>query len=221
VLGTLLVIVGVVVYAVLSSLLTRAFMSSRLSGEISCALLPLSMTGIGVAFFLYEVIFVTWQVKISRPDSYKVSEAAMNKIFSIIFAACVSISLLFAIFSANTYVELGENSMRRVVCFVTTEEYSTDDVARFTFSCDENGSLEYKIKMKNGEEIELFGTVNSCSDEFIKEYGNMYGYAAHLTEKFRESNYIIEEKIIGVEQMEKNYANTDVWDEIKTIIGNK
>ena len=114
------------------------------------------------------------------------------------------------------FMALGADGVQMGTRFVTTEEYSTDDVARFTFSCDENGSLEYKIKMKNGEEIELFGTVNSCSDEFIKEYGSMYGYAAHLTEKFRASNYIIEEKIIGVEHMEKHYADTEVWDEINS-----
>lgn len=219
ILGTLLVVVGVVAYAVLSSLLARTIFNARFDGEIACALMPHSLTGIAVAFFLYEVIFVTWQIKISRPEAFKVSESAMNKIFSIIFAACVSLSLLFAIFSANTYVELREDSMSRVVCFVTTDEYQLDDVSRFTFSCDENGVLEYTVKMKNGDEFQLFSTVNSCSDEFIKEYGSMHGYAARLTEKFRGSDYIIEEKIVGVEHMEKLYADTEVWDEINIIIG--
>ena len=222
ILGTLLVIVGVVAYSVVSSLLNRIIIGNAIAGQSACALIPLSVTGIGVAFFLYEVIFILNQYKISRPQSHKTDDAKLNKILRIVAVTCISASLLFAIVSANTYTVLRNDSFGKV-CFVETETYSFDKVSRFTLSCTAEGDLEYTVQLKNGEEIEIFGVVNTCSAEFFDEHKDLYGYAAYLTQKFRESNYIIEENIVGVEYMESNYKTNypDIWKNLEIIIGSE
>jgi hypothetical protein len=58
ILGTLLVIIGVVAYAFLSSALNRAIIGSKFGDGIAVALLPLSVVGLTVAFILYD-IFMT------------------------------------------------------------------------------------------------------------------------------------------------------------------
>ena len=74
--------------------------------------------------------------------------------------------------------------------------------------------------MKDGERIELFGGVNSQSDSFSKEYGNPYGYAAYLTKEFRNSEYIIDERITGEEYMEQFYKKSypEIWTHLESII---
>ena len=66
ILGTLFVILGVIIYAVASSLVNRLVISWRLGGTVSGALMTNAFTGMTIAFVLYEAIFITWQVKLSR-----------------------------------------------------------------------------------------------------------------------------------------------------------
>ena len=102
ILGTLCVVLGVAVYAIISSLLNRLFVGIRFGDEVACALLPMTLTGLTVAFVLYEVIFIVWQVKLSQIASKNGDGAKMDKIFKLVAVGCITASLLFAIFSANT-----------------------------------------------------------------------------------------------------------------------
>ena len=228
ILGTLFVILGVAAYAILSSLLNRLFIGSRFGDGVACALLPLSLTGITVAFALYEVIFIVWQVKLSQIASQNGDGGKIVKIFKIVTVACISASLLFAIFSANTYTELREDSISKV-CFVTTREYEwadKSDVMRYSFTCDEEGGLTFKITMKDGEVIDLFGSVTSLSDSFKEKFNtdkvNLLAYAAHLSEQFDNSGFIIEKNVseASVKNAESYYKEKypEIWEQIEIII---
>lgn len=228
ILGTLGVILGVAVYAVLSSLLNRLFVGIRLGNDVACALLPMTLTGITVAFVLYEVIFVVWQVKLSQIASKNGDGSKMDKIFKLVAVGCISASLLFSIFAANTYTELREDSISKV-CFVTTKEYKWEDrndVMRYSLACDENGGLTFKITMKDGEVIDLFGSVTSLSDSFKDKYNtdkvNLLAYAAHLAEEFDNSGFIIEKSVTdaSVKNAESVYKEKypEIWEQIEIII---
>ena len=216
-LGTVYVLLGVVGYAIISLLLNRIFTSDQ--GESSCHVMTFYGTGIAIAFFLYEIIFIVWQIKLSVIAQGKGDPARFTKILKIVAAASISLSLIFAIIGANTYT-LCKNDKISKVCFVTTNEYTWNNVSRFILSCNENGTLEYTVRMKDGEAIEIFNTVNTCSDEFLEEHKSLSGYAAYLTNEFRNSGFIIEEQIIGEEYMEKFFKEkTDVWENLQIIIG--
>ncbi len=228
ILGTLGVILGVAVYAVLSSLLNRLFVGIRLGNDVACALLPMTLTGITVAFVLYEVIFVVWQVKLSQIASKNGDGSKMDKIFKLVAVGCISASLLFSIFAANTYTELREDSISKV-CFVTTKEYKWEDkndVMRYSLACDENGGLTFKITMKDGEVIDLFGSVTSLSDSFKEKYNtdkvNLLAYAAHLAEEFDNSGFIIEKSVTDASKKNaEGFYKEDypeIWEQIEIII---
>lgn len=219
ILGTVFVLLGVVAYTIISLLLNRIFTAN--TGESSCTIIPLYFTGITVAFVLYEIIFIAWQIKLTNLVQEKSDPTRFNKILKIVAISCICLSLIFAIVVANTYTVCTNDSIKKV-CFVTTREYKWNNVSRFILSCDESGSLEYTIKMKDGEVIELFNNVNTCSQEFLDEHKSLSGYAAFLTEQFRNSGFIIDEQIVGKEYFQKvRDSNPDVWENLNKIIGNE
>lgn len=223
ILGTLIVILAVGAYAVLSSLISNAVISTRFGNDAACALLSLSFTAISVSFVLYEAIFIVWEIKTSK--SGDADAARLKKIFRIVCVACICLSLMLAVFSANTFTRLDGDSVSKV-CFVEYKTYTWEDrndVLSYSLSCDPTGKLSYIVTMKDGETVELFSSVNSCSDGFIEKYENLYGYAAHITQKFKNSEFIIEGKISGIEYMEKFYKDDrpEIWKHLDIIIGNE
>lgn len=232
-LGTLFVVLGVLAYVVFSSLLTRLLISVRFGAESVGALMTLSMTGIIVAFVLYEAIFITWQIKLAKKSSNAEDSGNMGKILRIVAISCISLSLLFALVSANTFTELREDSISKV-CFVKTKEYRWDgennDIKRYTFTCDEEGSIVFNVTTSDGEVIELLGGVTSLSDRFKEDYdtGNVHllKYCADLAESFSEGNgdFVIDCRISSttVENAKKNYQSDEsralIWEQIERII---
>ncbi len=222
ILGTLFVILGVIGYALVSSYINRLFIGARFGNDASVALLELSLTGLTVAFVLYEAIFIVSQIRLHKNASGKDDGGKMNRIYRLVFVGCVCLSLLFAIFSANTFTECDGDSISKV-CFVTTKEYRWDEenkVTRYALGCDADGNLTYKIFIRGEKPIELFNTVNSCTDSFIEKYGGMEGYAAYLSEQFDNSDHIIEKEITGIEYMERYYKEDypEIWKHLETII---
>jgi len=217
-LGTLAVILGVAVYAVLSSLLNRWLIGARFGSEPACALLPLTMTGLTVAFVLYEAIFI---VRLIRFGNEK-DDAKAKRIARIVTVACICLSFVFAIFSANTFTELRGDHISKV-CFTEIKRYewtSRCDVQRYALSCDDNGVLAFTVTMKDGEKIELWSQVNSCTLAFNEDFDGVYGYGAYLAEQFHKSEFIIESSVTGIDNMERIYkdSNPEIWAILERII---
>ena len=227
ILGTIIVLVCVVIYAVLSSLIDGAFAKMHFGEDAACFLFPLRLTGIIVAFILFEAVFIVWQLKSAKVASKEGDEGGkMAKLLRIVLVFCICLSILFSVFCANTYTDCRENSITKV-CFTPTKEYRWDircDVLRYNFSCDESGGLTFNIIMKDGEVIELFGAPQSISDAFRAKFRtsdvDLLAYAAHLAQSFADSDFLIDGKVTGVEHMEKAYKESHplVWAEIQKII---
>ena len=192
VLGTFFVILGVVGYVIVSSLINRIFIGARFGDEIACAQLTLTGVGLVVAFLLYEAIFITWQLKLTRESSKEGDEGGKTgKLLRIVAASAISLSLLFAIVSANTFVELRPDSISNVF-FFTTKEYkweNTDcDVRAYSFVCDEDGGLSFSVSMWDGKTFEILGSATSASDAFKNEFDtsnvDLLKYCANLSESF-------------------------------------
>ena len=228
IIGTVFVVLGVATYAVISSLFNRVFVSSAHGDTVACALMTKWLTGVGIAFILYEAIFILWQFDILKKNKSSDNNTKGKKIFLIVASACIATSLLVGVVLANIYVDCREDSISNV-CFVTTKEYRWDtrnDVLRYSLSCDENGGLSFKITMKDGNIVDLFGHVTSISDSFREKYNadkvSLLSYAAYLSEQFDNSGFVIEKEISGVEHMTKAYKdkNPEIWTELERIIGN-
>ena len=220
IIGTLIVMLCTGAFAVISSLICKVIVRSKLGSEPACALMTISVTAIIVAFVLFEGVFILWEI--ARTKKKSSDSGYYKKLVRIAAPVCIALALLFSVVSANTYTKLSDDSISKVF-FGEYKTYSwteRNDVGRYHLACDEDGKLTYTVTMKDGEKIEILGSVTSCSDEFIKKYSDMYGYVSYLTEEFQKSEYIIEGKVTGVEHMEKHYkdSNPEIWKHLEKII---
>ena len=200
VLGTLIVLGGVVAYGVVSLLICRLFISVRFGDTVGGGLMTFWLTSVGIAFVLFEAAFVAWQIKRFLASNGRDEENKMGRIFKIVLISAIAISLLLAICSANIFTELKDDSIS-TVSFVTTKEYRWDetrnDVMSYSLECDEYGVISFSVTMKDGTEISILDSVNSLSDSFKDKHINCLGYAAHLAESFEASGYTTIEKKIS------------------------
>ena len=223
ILGTLIVIGAVVVYGIVSLLLCNLLASLRFGNEVGGALMTFWLVGVGIAFVLS-------QIKLAMTASGKGEGEKMSKIFRISLISAVALSFLLAIFSANNFTELKNDSISEVI-FFTTNEYRWDkddnDISSYSLVCDENGSLSFTVTVKGGKEISLLDSVNSLSEAFKKEHVNCLGYAAHLTEAFKDNGLnTIEAKISDstIKNAEKLYRDSEneaskiTWEMIERIL---
>ncbi len=213
--GTIAVIVGVVLFSLFSSLINKALISARFGNSTDCALLPLSLAIIAVAFVLFEVIFVIWQIWLGSKGTDK--ESKIKKVLFITSVICLSLILLLPVISACTYTKLSDDGISKVF-FGEYRSYELDsDISRCTLACDSSGKLTFTVTMTDGEKIELLGTVNSCGTGFIEKYENLYGYAAYLCEKLSEKGY--PPRVVGEEYM-ASYKESypEIWRHLEQII---
>ena len=229
ILGTFFVVIGVVAYAVISSLFNRIFVGEAFGDTVACGLMTNWLVGVGIAFILYEAVFILWEFDLIKKTKSTFDDKKSKKLLLMIALICICASLLVGVVCANTYVDCREDSISKV-CFVTTKEYRWDtkcDVLRYALICDANGSLTFNITMKDGEVIELLGNVTSVSSSFGEKYNtgtvNLLSYASTLSEQFDNSGFIIEKTVSGTEYMNEFYNNSEraeIWAYLEKIINN-
>lgn len=120
----------------------------RIGDGIALGIIDLWVPGVVIAFVLFEGVFLYWQISAGMKASGRADPEKMKRILGIVIAACLVLTACVALFCANTYTELSEDSISKV-CFVTTKEYRWDDerndVRSYTFECDENGNLSFTV----------------------------------------------------------------------------
>ena len=199
VLGTLLVLAGVVAYGIVSLLVCRLFISIRVGDSVGGGLMTFWLTSVGISFVVFEAAFVTWQIKRFLASTGRDEGNKMGRIFKIVLLSAIAIAMILSICSANVFTEIKDDSISSVL-FVTTKEYrwdeSRNDVLSYSLVCDEYGVLSFSVTMKDGTNISILDSVNSLSDQFKEKHVNCLGYAAHLAESFNESGYTTIEKNI-------------------------
>ena len=235
-LGTFLVLLGVVGYILVSVLFNRLFIGLRFGDGVAGAIMTFFLTGVIIAFVLYEAIFITWQIKMAREGSREGDVGGnMKKILRIVTVAAISLSILCAAVSANIFTELREDSISTVAIF-PTKEYSIKaedcDVRAYSFTCDESGSMTFKLTMNDGNVIEILGGVTSISDGFREKYDanqvSLLKYAADITERLNDTSdgYIIKKRITSstIENAKNVYSSDEsmalLWKQIERIINN-
>ena len=223
--GTLLVVVAVVVFAIISSLINRLFAYIGFGTEAAGGLYPLSQITILVAFIAFEAVFILWLFKGAKNatgDREEIKKLA--KLTKIVTVIAIVVPLLFSVVSANVYTKCSEKSISKVV-FATTKEYRWDDrcdVLCYNLTIDNEGNTGFTVMMNDGEVVDLFKNTNSCSASFKEKFesdkSGLWGYASYLAKDFATSCYLIEGRITGYEYLEKvEQSYPDIYPYVKEI----
>ena len=232
--GTVGAIAFTVVYAIIMSVVARLFFSVRFGDEVVFALLENTTTFIIAAFIIFEVVFFVWlftsmaKEKNDKQDGKllggksiegnKKQKLTLTKPAKLAGLAAIVILIGMVIFNASVYTEVSKDSIKQKA-FVTTKEYTWDEVYRYSLSCDESATLKFTVQMNDGKSFEMFATSNSCSDKFLEEFGDMLTYAGYLSDTLDAGERKVLKDIIGLEYMEQYFKeNNEAWAKINRII---
>ncbi len=234
IIGTAASILLTVIYALLLNLTARLSFSAFAPDAPVIVLRENTMAFIAVAFFIFEIIFFVClfssmaKEKSDKQDGVllggksidgnKKTKLSLTKTTKIAGIAGLLILVGMLVFNAGVYTEVSKDSIKKKV-FVTTNEYTWDDVYRYTFSCDENATLKYTVQMDDGKSFQILVSSNSCSEEFTEEFGDVLTFAYYLSCEFESSDRQIIKDIVGLEYMEQYYKSNEAnWSKIEKII---
>ncbi len=234
IIGTVASIVLTVIYTLLMNLTASLSFAAFAPDAPVIALREHTTIFIIGAFLVFEVIFFIYlfsamaKEKSDKQDGVllggrsiddkKKSKITLSKTTKI--AGIVGIALLVGMlaFNAGVYTEVSKDSIKKKT-FITTQEYTWDDVYRYTFSCDENAELKYSVQMTDGKSFQILVSSNSCSEEFTEEFGDVLTFAYYLSCEFESSDRQIIKDIVGLEYMEQYYKSNETnWSKIEKII---
>lgn len=226
--GTLGSIVLTLIYMLIMSLISRLVFSLRFGDEAVFATMGDLKTYVLIAFVIIEIIFFVWLFSsMSQEQGNKFYPAKKEEKKSGIVitkatkvcAACAGLLLAFMIV-ANVciYTEFSKDSIKQKN-FFSTKEYTWDKVYFYTLSCDENADITFSIETNDKTVYEILGSVNSCSDKFTEEFGDILSYASYVSDILDSQGEMVGKKIEGREYFEKFYSSDEkVWAKIQSII---
>lgn len=234
VIGTVASILLTVVYTLLLNLMASLSFSAFAPDAPVIALRENTMFFIFGAFLIFEIIFFVYlfssmaKEKSDKQDGVllggksinnkKKSKITLTKTTKIAGVVGIVILVGMLAFNAGIYTEVSKDSIKKKT-FITTQEYTWNDVYRYTFSCDENAELQYTVQMTDGKSFQILVSSNSCSDEFIEEFGDVLTFAYYLSCEFENCDRKIIKDIVGLEYMEQHYKpNESDWSKIEKII---
>lgn len=234
IIGTVASIVLTVIYTLLLNLTASLSFKAIAPNIAVIALREHTTLFIIAAFLIFEVIFFIYLFSIMAKEksdkqdgvlldgnsinnkkNHKITLTKTTKI-----AGVLGIVLLVGmlVFNAGVYTEVSKDSIKTKV-FITTQEYTWDEVYRYTFSCDENAELKYTVQMTDGKSFQILVSSNSCSEEFTQEFGDVLTFAYYLSNEFENSDKQIIKDIVGLEYMEQYYKSNEAnWSKIEKII---
>ena len=237
--GTVGAIAFTALYAIIMTVVARLSFSVKFGDRVVFALLENTTTFIIAAFVIFEIVFFVWlftsmaKEKSDKQDGKliggssiegnKKQKLTLTKPAKISGLAAIVILIGMVIFNANIYTEVSKDSIKQKA-FATTQEYTWDEVYRYTLSCDESATLKFTVQMKNGKAFEMFTSSNTCSDKFFEEFEDMLTYAGYLADTLDAQNHKILREIQGREYMEKYFKESDdpkaqeAWVKISRII---
>lgn len=231
--GTVGAVAFTLVYYLIMTLVLRLCFSLRVGDASVFALLENTAGFTIAAFAIFEIVFFVWlftflaKEKSDKQDAMllggrtlggKKTKLTLTKPAKIAGLAAVIILIGMVVVHANVYTEVSKDSVKQK-SFVTTKEYTWDEVYRYSLSCDTDGSLKFTVQMTDGKAFEIFSGSNTCSDKFFEEFGDMLTYAGYLSDRLDTGERKIQKDIIGLEYMKQYYAESgEVWDKINRIV---
>ena len=236
--GTVGAIVFTVVYAIIMSVVSRLSFSVRFGDEVVFALLGNTTSFIIAAFVIFEIVFFVWlftsmaKEKSDKQDGKliggktiekKDTKLTLTKATKISGLAAIIILVGMIVVNANFYTEVSKDSIKQKA-FVTTNEYTWDDVYRYSLSYDESDMLKFTVQMNDGKAFQILSSSNSCSDKFFEEFGDMLSYAGYLADRLDSGERKVQKDIVGLEYMEQHFKESDdpkaqeAWVKINRII---
>ena len=229
VLGTLCVIIGILLYILISTRLTGMLVQGAHGDSVAYALLPLSYPCILVVFILLEaILFIRYipseeDYQKSRPFSAKpVAGEKKNmptkKKLNILTAALAVAVLLCTVVSANTYTVVSEDGITPHF-FVDTAHYGWDRVSSYKVDCDSSKGLSVTFTMDDGNSFEVLQNPTSSTASFTEKYDTPLAMLVDIDAYLRERS--IPNNAAHIETARAFYEDEfpSLWKYVKVLTG--
>ena len=193
ILGTLAVIAGVMIFAVVTGRVTAALVESRYGGTASYVLLTASIPCIAICFVLLEaILFLQYlpdtaaKLQSRRPMLGQPEQPMYSKkVINLVCLGLLALTVLCGFVSTNTYTVVSEDGISTHF-FAETSRYEWRQVTRYTVDCDTDRGLSVTYTMRDGKQFEVLQNAVSTTDTFDEQYGSATAFALHTSEKLHE-----------------------------------
>lgn len=233
IIGSLLGVLLVGVFMVLTGQLTSAIVNSTMEGTVGYVMLTATEPCIMVASLLLFAILVVHYLpdpedieKNKKSLSPEPSAAKAKKILgakpSTWLATLVLLLglVLTAFVSATTHRAVTEEGIQTTICqFITTGEYEWKQVSSYKVDCDEDKGLSVTLTMRDGKKFEILQSSISAPRAFHEQYDCKEAFVLDLVTMLEEE-YQITRNVSHIERAKAFYAADDeLWPYVKQIIG--
>ncbi len=218
IIGTIVVILGVVASYLLIASLSRLFTGLRLGSAPFAVIMPGYIVFLIIQFVLFEVIFMLMMpdgIMSGKGESEEVKKR--NGLIAKIISIVCGVAAVFVIFiAANWFTAWTDTGIRDSKLF-QTEEFSFEDASSARVYYGSNG-LAFSVTSKSGKSYELFSGVGAFNDAFATEYENQYNYAVQVKKMLTEAG--VEVIVQDAEKLKRVYEEPypKTWEYIKQLI---
>lgn len=187
--GTLAVIVGTILFAVVTGKVTELVINARHGGEAVYALMTASIPCIVITFLLLNCILILLYLPGENPqdknrtgekqftpmlgEKPKTPSIGNKRVISWAVAGMAVAVIAVGAVSANTYTLVSAEDGITTHCFVDLRHYGWDEVGRYNIDCDNSKGLSVTFTMKDGKKIEILQGTVSATKEFHASYREM------------------------------------------------
>lgn len=200
--GCLFLLIGVVltllctaIYALVAGGLSSLVIGSALSGQTAYALLPLSLIGVIIAYFLLNaILFLNYLPTSDAAPTDEISPMLGKRKSAGLSRRTVrwlSVGLLVALIplaaiSAGTYTTVSEEGVSTTICFVKGDTYVWEKVSSYKVACDDGKGLSITFKMRDGKSFEILQNTISAPGSFKSTYPCKEAFAVDILKKMEE-----------------------------------
>ncbi len=198
ILGSLLALLGTVVYILLVTYLTRIVIEARHGEETGYAIMTLVKGSWGVVMLFFYGILALWymaptEAEVERQNrQFAVSPGGHNqqpvkamprRVLWLVTGGLLLGVVATGAVTLNTYKLVTEDGVR-TYCLVETGRYEWADVTAYSVNCDNSEGLSLTFSFKGGKQIEILRGVNTYTSAFrAKAYDSVTHFASELDKR--------------------------------------
>ena len=194
-LGTLGVLVGTLVYILVSGWISAAVIEAAIGGKVAYALLTASLPCIIVVFVLLDGILLLNYLPSAEPSDpdemspmlgRRKAQGLSPKLVRGLSIALASATVLVALVSAGTYRTVSKEGVSTTVCFIKVEDYRWEQVSSYEVACDNDRGLSMTFTMRDGKRFEILQNTMSAPTSFKEIHDCKEAFAVKIMERMEE-----------------------------------
>ena len=231
IIGSIISVVALILFIPLAGKLTSIIVNDTMADTVGYAMLNAAEPCIMVAsLFLFAILMLHYfdfdnAIQQSQKNrgvgggkTYKFfgTKAATWVITAVLLVCVVATAFVYA----TTYRTVTTEGVSNKICyFITTDEYTWQQVSSYKVDCDDDKGLSVTFTMRDGKQIEILQSAQSAPRAFHETYECKEAFALDLIEMLEEE-YQITRNVAHMEKAVKFYKNNDeLWPYVKQILG--